>query len=416
MSMNVTQPKPAVGLANLWRNSNFLALWLAQVFSQIGDKVYLVLMIALLDQQFVGQESITPLVSGIMVAFTIPAVLFGSLAGVFVDRWRKQRVLLITNLLRGGLVLLIIPGLWLQWQPLVTWGFLLGITFAVSTLTQFFAPAEQAVIPLIVPAEQLLPANSLYTTTMMGSLILGFALGDPLLSVAAQVLPEGRELLVATAYALAALVLVRLSPQERQTEQGVQTLPQVWQDLREGWSVLREKPQLGRAVAHLVVLYTVFAALAVLTIRLAEQLLRPSQFGFLLAAAGVGVAVGALLLNLLRSRGWSYRRYSAVGSLVMAGALVGLAAATHSLPWALLGNLTLGLGAALVAIPLQTLLQTETPEEVRGKVFGLQNNAVNIALSLPLAVTGVIATQVGLPQTFLGLAGLVLVMAVWRGN
>jgi sugar phosphate permease len=69
-----------------------------------------------------------------------------------------------------------------------------------------------------------------------------------------------------------------------------------------------------------------------------------------------------------------------------------------------------------VAIPLQTLLQTETPEEVRGKVFGLQNNAVNIALSLPLAVTGVIATQVGLPQTFLGLAGLVLVMAVWRGN
>ncbi|APB35209.1 transporter, major facilitator family [Gloeomargarita lithophora Alchichica-D10] len=412
--MKVTQPKPVTGLVSLWRNGNFLALWLAQVFSQIGDKVYLVLMIALLDQQFAAQESITPLVSGIMVAFTIPAVLFGSLAGVFVDRWRKQRVLLTTNLLRGILVLLIIPGFWFQWQPLVNWVFLLGITFFVSTLTQFFAPAEQAVMPLIVPQEQLLSANSLYTTTMMGSLILGFALGDPLLSMAAQVLPQGRELVVAGAYLLAALLLVRLHPQEQGTATGVHTLAQVGRDLREGWSALRAKPQLGGAVAHLIVLYTVFAALTVLTIQLAEQLLRPSQFGFLLAAAGAGVAVGALLLNVLRA--WSYRRLSAVGSLVMGGALAGLAAATHSLPWALIGNLALGMGAALVAIPLQTLLQTETPEEVRGKVFGLQNNAVNIALSLPLAVTGLIATRVGLAETFLGLAGLVILMAIWRGR
>lgn len=414
--MNVIQPQPAAGLASLWQNANFLALWLAQVFSQIGDKVYLVLMIALLDQQFADQASITPLVSGIMVAFTVPAVLFGSLAGVFVDRWRKQRVLFTTNLLRGLLVLLIIPGFWFRWQPLVNWGFLLVITFAVSTLTQFFAPAEQAVIPLIVPQEQLLSANSLYTTTMMGSLILGFAVGDPLLSVAAAILPQGRELVVAGAYLLAALLLLRLRPQERGSDSGVQTLSQMVQDLQEGWAVLRAKPQLGGAVTHLVVLYTVFAALVVLTIQLAEQLLRPSQFGFLLAAAGSGVALGALLLNVRRAQVWSYRRLSSVGSLLMGGALVGLAAATHRLPLALLWNLVLGLGAALVAIPLQTLLQTETPAEVRGKVFGLQNNAVNIALSLPLAVTGFIATQIGLPETFLGLAAVVVLTAIWRGR
>jgi len=108
--------------------------------------------------------------------------------------------------------------------------------------------------------------------------------------------------------------------------------------------------------------------------------------------------------------------YEAMGSVVMAGALVGLAATTHSLPWALGWHAVLGLGAALVAIPLQTLLQTETPEEVRGKVFGLQNNAVNIALSVPLAVTGFIAARVGLAETFLGLAVLVLLMAIGRGR
>jgi MFS family permease len=414
--MNVTQPKPVAGGVSLWLNRNFLVLWLAQVFSQLGDKVYLVLMIALVDQQFADRESITPWVSGIMVAFTIPAVLFGSLAGVFVDRWRKQRVLLVTNLLRGGLVLLLIPGLWCHWHPWVNWVFLLGITFAVSTLTQFFAPAEQAVIPLIVPPEQLLSANSLYTTTMMGSLIVGLALGDPLLSTAAQVLPQGREGAVAGAYLLAALLLLGLRSQEPERVTGVQTLAQVGRDLREGWSVLRAKPQLGGAVAHLVVLYTVLAALVVLTVQLAEQLLRPSQFGFLLAAAGAGVAVGAMGLHVVQAQVRLYRRLSAMGSVVMAGALVGLAATTHSLPWALGWHAVLGLGAALVAIPLQTLLQTETPEEVRGKVFGLQNNAVNIALSVPLAVTGFIAARVGLAETFLGLAVLVLLMAIGRGR
>ena len=61
---------------------------------------------------------------------------------------------------------------------------MLLLTFLVSTLTQFFAPAEQAVIPLIVEKPYLLSANSLYTTTMMASVIIGFAMGDPLLELA----------------------------------------------------------------------------------------------------------------------------------------------------------------------------------------------------------------------------------------
>ncbi|MCS7031730.1 MAG: MFS transporter [Gloeomargarita sp. SKYG116] len=406
--MNLTQSQPCANRASLWQNRNFLLLWLAQVFSQIGDKVYLVLMIALLDQQFSDRESITPLVSGIMVAFTIPAVLFGSLAGVFVDRWRKQQVLLVTNLLRGLFVLLLIPVWWLGWSPWGNWLFLLVVTFAVSTLTQFFAPAELAAIPLIVPKEQLLSANSLYTTTMMGSLIVGFALGDPLLNAASRALPQGRELVVAGAYWGAALLLVGLRAPE-QVPTTVHTLAQMWQDLREGWAVLQARPTLGKAVARLVVLYSVFAALAVLTIQLAEELLRPSQFGFLLAAAGAGVAIGALVLNV-----WTgARRWSGWGAVMMGGALLGLAVTSHRLVWAFVWHGLLGVGAALVAIPLQTLLQTETPEEMRGKVFGLQNNAVNIALSLPLAITGFLATRVGLPAVFLGLAGLMLVMAGW---
>jgi len=73
------------------RNPNFLSLWSGQVFSQIADKVFLVLVIAIVSTQFQHKgETISGWVSAVMVSFTIPAILFGSIAGVYVDRWNKK--------------------------------------------------------------------------------------------------------------------------------------------------------------------------------------------------------------------------------------------------------------------------------------------------------------------------------------
>jgi MFS family permease len=129
------------------KNPNFLALWAGQVFCQLADKVYLVLMIALINSQFqASDQSISGWVSALMMAFTIPAVLFGSVAGVFVDRWSKKVVLVASNIWRGILVLLIPSLLWLthDWQPVgvLPVGFLiiLGVTFLVSTLHKYINP------------------------------------------------------------------------------------------------------------------------------------------------------------------------------------------------------------------------------------------------------------------------------------
>jgi predicted MFS family arabinose efflux permease len=64
----------------------------------------------------------------------------------------------------------------------------------------------------------------------------------------------------------------------------------------------------------------------------------------------------------------------------------------------------MGAFGAIVGIPMQTRIQGETPEDMQGKVFGLQNNAINIALSLPLALTGIAETAWGLPNVLIGLA------------
>ncbi|MEL6260136.1 MAG: MFS transporter [Cyanobacteria bacterium J06626_6] len=407
------------GLWPVFRNRNFLTLWSGQVFSQLADKVYLVLMIAIISTRFKSpDQTISGWVSAIMIAFTIPAVLFGSLAGVYVDRWRKKPVLVLTNLLRGLLVALIPILLWLtqEWDigglP-VGFYILLVITFLVSTLTQFFAPAEQAVIPLIVKERNLLPANSLYTTTMMASVIVGFAVGEPVLALADTWLAPldqgtgiGKSVLVGISYAIAGILLLLMTTHEVKAETTSQSQP--WIDIKDGIDYLRQQVQVRSALIQLIVLFSVFAALAVLAVRLAELIptIRSSQFGFLLAAGGVGLALGAVAIGQFGQR-FSRSQLGLAGSLGMAAMLTGLSLAPAQL-WPSLGLIGgLGIFGAMVGIPMQTTIQEKTPEDMRGKVFGLQNNVVNIALSLPLAVAGIAETLLGLRTVFGLLAILV---------
>lgn len=410
------------GFLPVLKNYSFLTLWNGQIFSQLADKVYLVLMIGIIASHFQRpDQTISGWVSAIMIAFTIPAVLFGSLAGVYVDRWSKKLVLVGTNLVRGLLVWSV-PALLYLSQDLSPWfnlpvGFwiLLIITFLVSTLTQFFAPAEQTAIPLLVKRKNLLPANSLYTTTMMASVIIGFAVGEPLLGLT-EIFANwiglnwefSKELVVGGGYAIAGLILIPLNLTE--SDQSKEDKPHVLQDIWEGIQYLRQNHRVRNAMIQLVILFCIFAALAVLAVRLAETLpnLDSDQFGFILAAGGVGMAVGAAFLGNWGQR-ISRRQLGLWGSFGMATSLVGLALFTTDLTSSLIITTLLGFFGALVGIPMQTTIQEETPERKRGKVFGLQNNAVNIALSLPLALASVAETIFGLEAVFLGLAGTAIV-------
>jgi MFS family permease len=431
------------GFAPVLRNPRFMILWGGTIFSQLADKFYLVLMISLIANHFQNaNQSISGWVSAIMIANTIPAVLVGSIAGVYVDRWLKRQVLIISNILRGLFVLSVPFLLWLVqgksfalplgWLPdsLRNWyhraqgefnlplGFaiLLGVTFLVSTLTQFFAPAEQSTLTLIVKRRHLLPANSLNTLTTMAVLIVGFAIGEPVLAFADSLVGEradhwdiGKVAVVGSFYLIAGMILILLRTGEKylvRTEEH----PHVFDDIRDGIRYLNENHKVRNALIQLVILFCIFAALSVLAVSMAEKLpgLKASQFGFLLASCGAGMAIGAIGIAYWGQR-FSNTRLSLLGSMGMASALIGLSLTTQSLVMAFTMTSILGVFAALVGVPMQTTLQADTPPEMRGKVFGLENNAVNIALSLPLAVAGIAETQFGLRPVLLSLAVLAVI-------
>ena len=399
-------PSSSNGFQALLKNKPFLILWIGQLLSQVADKVFFVLLIALLEnyQPIAGMKN--SMRSTLMIAFTLPAIFFGSAGGIFVDRFSKKQVLVASDVIRG-LLTLAIP--WLPRQ----FGVLLVVTFVISTVTQFFAPAEQAAIPLLVKRENLMAANALFTTTMMGALIVGFAVGEPLLSWAKDWGTDyGREILVGGLYLLAAGLMQLIPFKEKPLTSAEGAMVHPWSDFKAGLRYLQKNRLVWNAMLQLTILYSVFAALTVLTIDLAAEIgLKSTQFGFILAASGVGMVFGAAILGHWGDR-FHHKPLPLIGFLSMAFVL-GVFTFVNQL-WLGLGlSALLGVGASLIGVPMQTLIQEQTPPQMHGKVFGFQNNAVNIALSLPLAITGPLTDALGLRSVLVWMSILVGVMGIW---
>jgi predicted MFS family arabinose efflux permease len=399
-------PASSSGFNALLKNRPFLMLWIGQLVSQVADKIFFILLIALLNDYYAAPGMENSMRSTLMLTFTLPAILFGSAGGIFVDRFSKKQVLVGSDLIRG-LLTMAIP--WLPREFLI----LLVLTFLISTITQFFAPAEQATIPLLVRRENLMAANALFTTTMMAGLIVGFAVGEPILSLSRTWGEDyGREILVGGLYLVSAGLMQLIPIKEAALDPAQIATVHPLSDLKAGLRYLKQNRLVWNAMLQLTMLYSVFAALTVLTIDLASEIgLKSTQFGFLLAAAGVGMVFGAGILGNWGDR-FHHKPLPLIGFLSMAFVL-GVFSFINNL-WLGLGlSILMGLGASMIGVPMQTLIQQQTPPAMHGKVFGFQNNAVNIALSAPLAITGPLTDAIGLRNVLVGMSLLVILVGVW---
>ena len=135
-----------------FRNRNFSLLWLAGLVSLLGNWM----LIAALPFHIYAVTGSALATSAWLMAYILPGVLFGSVAGVFVDRWDRRRTMLIVSVLQ----MLVMPFLLLVNSPEWIW-IVYVVGFLESTLSQFFGPAESALLPNLVGEEHLVSANSL---------------------------------------------------------------------------------------------------------------------------------------------------------------------------------------------------------------------------------------------------------------
>lgn len=398
-----------VSFRNVLKNSSFVLLWIAQIFSQFSDKILFLFMVALITKDQFSNSAISVLT----LVFTIPAVIFGSVAGVFVDRMSKKKIMLISNFFRAIFVamMLISNELW----------YLYLMAFLVSTLTQFFAPAETAMIPSIVEKKDLMPANSLFTSTMLSSVVLGFALGAPIISKYSEFITG---LLIAGMYVLSMILLFFLKEHKAEEENKKENKEPFIKEFKEGIVYLLKNQIILFSIIRLIIMFSAFAALSVLVIGFVNDVLflKPVYFGYLLAVAGLGMGAGALVTgkfgDIIGKNHLIFSGFimSGISLIILANTeyftnLISLGVKGFSqikLYFSFTTALIVGFSSALCVIPLQAILQEVTEENMRGKVFGVQNMAVNTAMTLPMALAGVLADK--LDNKVFDLKGVVVVM------
>ena len=297
-----SEPEAKSGYHSLFRNRQFMSLWIAQIFSQFSDRAVFVLFVAVLTSHPAVQSAVggassdlqtltkvggvsfgaAQMTSLLYVAFTIPAVVLSPLAGVYVDRWSHRMVLICSNLARAACVAVVaLPSL--KEHPVAA----LSLAFMLSIGSQFFGPAETASIPRIVKQEDLYSANSLFFTTMMIALGFGFAIGEPIISATGI---GGAPYAVATGFLIAALLLIGIEDNKRVASKSTPW----WEELRTGIAYIVNNSTVFRAILKITVLFSTIITLNIIAVGLAEQVmhLQPFQFGYLVAAAGLGMGIG----------------------------------------------------------------------------------------------------------------------------
>ena len=423
-------PEPSGSAVAVLRNRPFLLLWLAQLATQIGVNMILyALTVVVLEA-----TDLSSAVSGLFLTFLVPSVLLSALAGVYVDRFDRRTMLVITNALRA----VVLIGIFAVGNDI---GYVLLLNTLFSILTVFFAPAEAAMIPVLVPREQLVAANGLFTLTLNGAFALGYALLGPLI-VTISGGPQPLIVIVAFLFALAAAFCVTLpkdppKPHERAraiqaVTEASQSVTGVFGQLREGVVYIRNNRAIAWSLAYLGIAASLIGVVAVLGPKFARDTigLTAKDLIVVVLPLGIGIVFGVLLLNnygkyvprrraievglavlgvllvLLTIAGPVSRILTGVGEQVP---LVDLSALTSLVAVVVAIAFVAGIAYGIVAISAQVQLQEDIPADVRGRVFGVLNMLISVASILPIIIVGPIADLVGTTAVILTVAALVFI-------
>lgn len=384
----------------------FLFLWLAELLSQIASNMTNFILLLVVYSLTHSNTA----VSGIMIAFLLPAILLGIIAGVFVDRQDKKHVLTATNIARALILIALAffhSNLWVVYI----------LTFSVAGATQFFIPAETPMIPLLVKKELLLPANALFGIAFYGSLLIAYALSGPFLIFFGE---KNVFISLSVMFGLASIFssLIRRSTIIKKESKNSHNLS-VIQEIKYALSIIFTTRKIHHSFLLLCLSQILVLVIAVIGPGFATNILKIPVNSFPLLfvmPAALGMGIGAFILtNYLQKFSKDY--IINVGLFTTAVALFLLPFAggisNRLFPMIILAFMS-GLANAFVFVPANTLIQEETDDAVRGKIYGALNSLISALSLFPIIIAGSFADLFGVGTVLIVIGLIVAVVGIVR--
>jgi len=404
-SPTTTAPTPlpaALAFADVLRIDVMRRVWYAQVISLFGDFLALFAVIAVVSFRMHATPN---QVTGVQIAYMLPFVFVGPLAGVFVDRWPLKPTLISSDLVRAVLCVLLIPTTEV-WQVYI-------VLAALSCVSAFFGPAQTVTIRSHVPREGLISANALMQLAFMGSRIVGPATAGAIVAAFGPAICYGLDMVsfLASALLIASVAIRRPPPTAAAAESSSNRIHGIWIDMRQGMRFI---------LHHGAILYAVFAMAAammitgcfgpLIAIYVRDTLLASERtFGLVSGMIGVGLLVGAQIVRKLTAH-VSDNTLVLSGLAGIGGGVLLLGAVPH-VAASLLGTFVIGFAFGAIMVPAQTLIQRETPHDMLGRVGSTNASIIFLGQVVGLAFSGVLAETIGVRMVFFLCAALAIATA-----
>lgn len=373
----MTRPSSA-----LFKNRNFMALFIGRSFSSLGNNVY---SFALLwDMKILTESPI--LMAFVGVGWALPRVLLGPLAGALVDRWDKRAVMIASDVLRFLLSLVVT---WLSFLGALTPIEIIAATLLSNSISTAFGPANRSLMTLLIDKQQLLSANGLTQTMVHLAEVLGPGISAGLIAW------QG----VTTSYFLDALgylvsiaSLLAISVREPEREQLSFTVRRLFAEMKEGWQALRAVKVLMILIPAALVLNFLVAPIDLLLVQYATIVLHQNQVavGELNASMAFGMVVGGAILGRVGKRvpsGWMI----GLGLLTAQLCVIGLSIFPF-LPVDVALDFFAGFGMVFANVVTFTMMQKSVDRKFIGRVSAFTNMAFAATLPFGMLLGGWLAS------------------------
>jgi len=387
---------------SLMRSRNFSALWSGQVLSQIGDRFRFVAVLVIVNE-LTGGDPLA--ITALTFTVVIPQFLFGLIGGAVSDRVDRKTVMIVSDLLRGVLVL---PAL------LVTTPDRLWIIFICSIgleiISVFFYPARNAVIPNIIGPGQLMSANALMQVSYIIALIIGSALAGyltALLGTGFAIAFDGATFFL-SAGAIALMTVPRVVSTVNHERPAVAEL---WQEIKAGLRFIRGRNDLQTILVVTAVAMLGLGSIIVLGISYLETRLNVAAEGYgnAVAAVGVGILVGGVLVTRIAQR--VPANVLVGGSLIFVGVAMIAFAGAGSFTVVIISAAVVGVCLVIARASLDTFTQALVPDQMLGRVQAAVQMTLAVSTAVAQGMAGILAKLLNSVENVFVLAGGITIVA-----
>ena len=391
-------------MKRLMKNKGYMTLMSAQAISSIGDWLSIVAIITLVGLKW----DASPLeVSFVFLCLAVPMALFGPVAGMIADRFSRKTLMIVSDVVRAGLILIltIATSLWMVYATLLT----------IGIFSALFIPAKNGKLKEVVAEEDMKGAMSITSMIDSSTKILGPLVSGLLVTVfgAQQVfIIDSATFLVSAVILLFVPNAVRLETAAEEKEES-----SFKQEFALGFSFLQSSRFMMTGLLlvglSLLILQCADSQLIVLIRELTYA--SPDLFGYLVTGSGLGMFLAGFLL----AKKTDYKPYPLMLLGVCGiGASFGIMGIlthydlSYSMIWGPALGFTAGFSASLIFVPFQATVQVNTPVHMTGRVFGVINSVMTTATIIGPLLGGWIATIIGVIPTFTITASLLVFVSL----